>query len=752
SQHCDAARPPDVATTTDLHTTTSPPPPDVATTTDLHTTSPPPPDVATTTDLHTTTSPPPPDVATTTDLHTTSPPPPDVATTTDLHATSPPPPSPPPPQTSATAADHDDEVALAPTVATKSQHVDHSMHNVESKAAPTAHMAQSFTHITPPDLSFAVRSAASTHQMPAQYSSLWGAKLRGTDTGAPILEQGVKVLYQLQQFPSQKTLTELTPSSHGTQHLKSHLPLVDMIWPPSVNTRSAQPVSGHATARSAHPVSGHAITRSAQPVSGHAIARSAVSFPSVFPLSLVRHPAVLPGPLLPAINQSVVEGGGRVAEVIKARQMLQQSCEGGPAESLPYRRESLTDNHLAKVTPSSDCDTQEEVDLKAGPSNMKSHGRRRSRGLSCKDIREDGQGVAASTSKDGALGTLKELYRPSSSLSKKRKQASIDVHTEIVRLERKLKTLKQLFESLETENSELRIKERLMRVKSEGADQMLLCWQMLLPKRGVNALITDEVLQGFRSPLLKAKLTALISGGPKDIKSFTKSTFIFVWELLVHELSLWISLDQRRPSYTGSDPKTLIWLASMVECVTKWIATVSMHHRRLLSEIYVTNMSNGKLLVPGEQFWINVVKKLQLTDQQKYDFQDVWRLHKDQLQGLTIKQAELQLKLSSIFGKSWVISTPTESPLVALLKDEKGNYLDPDDMISVFETQFRAMRANDVMVTSLIRQLLTPLQLCTAVVASFPSFPNMKALLKAAVSVSEVGSAYDMQPQRIKSL
>jgi hypothetical protein len=38
-------------------------------------------------------------------------------------------------------------------------------------------------------------------------------------------------------------------------------------------------------------------------------------------------------------------------------------------------------------------------------------------------------------------------------------------------------------------------------------------------------------------------------------------------------------------------------------------------------------------------------------------------------------------------------------------------------LILVLQAQFRAMRAHDILVTALIRHLLTPLQLCTAVVA-----------------------------------
>ncbi|GAX77197.1 hypothetical protein CEUSTIGMA_g4643.t1 [Chlamydomonas eustigma] len=142
----------------------------------------------------------------------------------------------------------------------------------------------------------------------------------------------------------------------------------------------------------------------------------------------------------------------------------------------------------------------------------------------------------------------------------------------------------------------------------------------------------------------------------------------------------------------------------MSERMTRWVIIVSFHRPGVLSEAYVTNLSNGKFLEQKEKFWMDVVRKMHLTDEQIQDFKDVWKLHSGSLQSMTTEQNTLHQMLE-----------------ISLIKSMIHGY--------------KNMNSMDYMITYLISRFITPWQLCAAAVHAYPSYPVMKAILKAVVTL-----------------
>ncbi|GAX78424.1 hypothetical protein CEUSTIGMA_g5865.t1 [Chlamydomonas eustigma] len=316
------------------------------------------------------------------------------------------------------------------------------------------------------------------------------------------------------------------------------------------------------------------------------------------------------------------------------------------------------------------------------------------------------------------------------------KLSNDDLCDAIERLGWDLKGKLKLADKLKEENCILKLKERMLQLKVENGDRIVSCGE---PKGMSTNMV--HLLQGFRSSMLQSKAASVLQDGTKvtkglgpDLQGFNIYNFMSVWKALVQEMSLWISAEG--PALAPAS--VLHRLAVLGERSTRWVVTVSLNCPKVLSEAYVTNLCNGKRLDQSEIFWMDVALKLHLSEEQIQDLVDVWKLHSGVLQDLITKRAESQLKLSQILPSLDGIS-PHES-----FAFEKGSYTVQDvakaaeveQLITSLLEGYKHLNSMDYMIIYLVARLITPWQLCAAVVYCYPSYPSMKAILKAVVSIA----------------
>ncbi|GAX77199.1 hypothetical protein CEUSTIGMA_g4645.t1 [Chlamydomonas eustigma] len=323
----------------------------------------------------------------------------------------------------------------------------------------------------------------------------------------------------------------------------------------------------------------------------------------------------------------------------------------------------------------------------------------------------------------------------------KMKWTNHDLCDAITKLQHDIKGKLKLETSLKEENEELKLKEKMLQLHAENGDKTVACGA----PEGISAIITEVVHEDFRSSMLQSMASSALQSLPKNVNNFTLSHFMSVWRAVIQEISLWISQDG--PASTSS--VVMERLAVMSERMTRWVITVSFHRPGVLSEAHVTNLSNGKFLEQKENFWMDVVRKMYLTDEQIQDFKDVWKLHSGSLQSMTTEQAQTQLRLLRALksGRTGFfcpfVSSYDSTFKMEAFTDNESEYAASDvrDLIKSMIHGYKNMNSMDYMITYLISRFITPWQLCAATVHAYPSYPVMKAILKAVVTLHAGKSA-----------
>ncbi|GAX78426.1 hypothetical protein CEUSTIGMA_g5867.t1 [Chlamydomonas eustigma] len=307
------------------------------------------------------------------------------------------------------------------------------------------------------------------------------------------------------------------------------------------------------------------------------------------------------------------------------------------------------------------------------------------------------------------------MKKTSSSLNK---GFEVDILKLEIEFEQKLRLSRRLLE----ENEGLVSKERILKMEAGGGDWIIQCSN----SQGLSSHVV-EMIEEYQNPILKIKTRSSLT---KDSSEFTLKNFMLVWQNLYHQLSLWIS--EEGPANTSES--ILKRLTIISKRILNWITTISFNRTEVICEAYVYNLDSGQPLERSAQFWVEVALKLHLSNEQYKHFQDAWNIHSASMQAGAVKQAELQLQISSVLEEGWMQLLRVSS---ALPKDDKGLYIDPDDLLQKYDAQYRQLNSLDYLVCGLVAEILSPWQLCACVVYAYPSFPSMKGLLKAAAVINK---------------
>ncbi|GAX82448.1 hypothetical protein CEUSTIGMA_g9875.t1 [Chlamydomonas eustigma] len=298
----------------------------------------------------------------------------------------------------------------------------------------------------------------------------------------------------------------------------------------------------------------------------------------------------------------------------------------------------------------------------------------------------------------------------------------------LVKLENELKSKLKLSVRLAEENKALEAKMKVYSKEAHIGGLIVTC----KPSQGIAEAVRGWA-EEFQNPILQSKTESSL---PKDGKDFSLANFQAVWRTLYQQLSIWIS-----PAGPSKASQELQHRMSVItNCLKLWVSSVSLNRTLVMCEAYVHNMETGQPLERGAKFWLEVVKKLSLSHQQVGEFQDGWDLHHSVLQSGTVKQAELQLEICSLLDERGRRLSRRRTDMDDQFEDgtttENGDsYVQLEDWIQEYDALYRKVNSLDYFIIGLVAEILTPWQLCACVVHSYPSFPSMKGIFKAAASL-----------------
>ncbi|GAX77198.1 hypothetical protein CEUSTIGMA_g4644.t1 [Chlamydomonas eustigma] len=354
-------------------------------------------------------------------------------------------------------------------------------------------------------------------------------------------------------------------------------------------------------------------------------------------------------------------------------------------------------------------------------------------GTVLKNEGSSGLGGAAAKEKD----EVKALNAVPASHSKRKdrphhsKNENHETTEEIARLQRHLKAQMKLANALKEENHVLLQRERLLQLQVDNVQITMQCEA----DQGVKSFL-QELLQCFRSSLAQARMSSGKSGAElkEDLRDFTLSDFRNIWGQLAQELSLWV------PMFTKSDEdSTPVAVRSRMSLVydrlMTWIVNIAVKKPGLLTQAAATDLSTGEPSKVTSGFWITIVQSLQFSDQQVEDLTEVWRLYSQVLVGLASQQTKVQIKLTKVLQDGWMDAGQACTTGIRWETGCPDGYWDPEDVIKEYLTVHRRYNVLDHMLHFLVARLLTPSQICAAIVLSYPMYPSMVEIAKTVVEV-----------------
>ncbi|GAX78411.1 hypothetical protein CEUSTIGMA_g5853.t1 [Chlamydomonas eustigma] len=282
---------------------------------------------------------------------------------------------------------------------------------------------------------------------------------------------------------------------------------------------------------------------------------------------------------------------------------------------------------------------------------------------------------------------------------------------EIARLEEELKAKLQLAESLETTNEQLQRKERILRLQVENGDRTLMVQHI----KGITPIVVS-LLQSFKSSINQFQAGYLMARLPGDLEDYTIKDFAATWSAFMTEVSDILMGDKESPR-----------VADVCDRISNWTIAIAVNKSKMMVEANNTNMQTGEPLRKDPQFWLGVVEKLGLSDQQVKDMRAAWEVYSVLMKTQTEEQNDRISRLSRVMQQDVDEKMPGASSSAWRL--DSLCIVEQDQLIQGFLSGARRLSMLYLMVSFLMFRLLTPWQQCVMVFNSYPSFPCLKVML-----------------------